>query len=111
MEAAPEVAFRAVKARLNKFTENSAGSEEEHNDSLEVRVKQTIDQALVTDKVVDIFDAAGIQKPDISVLSEEFLQEMKDYQHKNIALETLKNCFLTRLRFARIKVSPKAKTD
>ncbi|MCV5856895.1 DUF3387 domain-containing protein, partial [Escherichia coli] len=55
-----------------------------------VRVKQTIDQALVTDKVVDIFDAAGIQKPDISVLSEEFLQEMKDYQHRNIALETLK---------------------
>ncbi|MCV5768129.1 DUF3387 domain-containing protein, partial [Escherichia coli] len=41
-------------------------------------------------KVVDIFDAAGIQKPDISVLSEEFLQEMKDYQHRNIALETLK---------------------
>ncbi|MCV5779390.1 DUF3387 domain-containing protein, partial [Escherichia coli] len=31
-----------------------------------------------------------IQKPDISVLSEEFLQEMKDYQHRNIALETLK---------------------
>ena len=91
MEAAPEVAFfQAVKARLNKFTENSDGSEEEHNDSLEVRVKQTIDQALVTDKVVDIFDAAGIQKPDISVLSEEFLQEMKDYQHRNIALETLK---------------------
>ncbi|ENY9184107.1 type I restriction enzyme endonuclease domain-containing protein, partial [Escherichia coli] len=55
MEAAPEVAFfQAVKARLNKFTENSDGSEEEHNDSLEVRVKQTIDQALVTDKVVDI---------------------------------------------------------
>ncbi|WP_159333875.1 type I restriction enzyme endonuclease domain-containing protein, partial [Klebsiella pneumoniae] len=46
--------------------------------------------ALVADKVVDIFDAAGIQKPDISVLSEEFLQEMKDYQHRNIALETLK---------------------
>ncbi|MGU0044244.1 type I restriction enzyme endonuclease domain-containing protein [Escherichia coli] len=37
-----------------------------------------------------MFDAAGIQKPDISVLSEEFLQEMKDYQHRNIALETLK---------------------
>ena len=60
MEAAPEVAFfRAVKARLNKFTENSDGSEEEHNDSLEVRVKQTIDQALVTDKVVDILTLLG----------------------------------------------------
>jgi type I restriction enzyme R subunit len=40
--------------------------------------------------VVDIFDAAGIQKPDISILSDEFMQEMKGYKHKNIALETLK---------------------
>ncbi|MEJ1268274.1 type I restriction enzyme endonuclease domain-containing protein [Pantoea ananatis] len=40
MEAAPEVAFfQAVKARLNKFTENPDGSEEEHIHSLEVRVK------------------------------------------------------------------------
>lgn len=53
-------------------------------------MKQTIDQALVTDSVVDIFDAAGIQKPDISILSDEFMEEMRDYQHKNIALETLK---------------------
>lgn len=94
MEAAPEVAFfQAVKARLNKFTEstgNTDDSDDKHHASLEVRVKQTIDQALVTEEVVDIFDAAGIQKPDISVLSEEFLMEMKDYQHKNIALETLK---------------------
>lgn len=44
----------------------------------------------MTDQVVDIFDAAGIQKPDISVLSDEFLQEMKGYEHKNIALEALK---------------------
>lgn len=40
--------------------------------------------------MVDIFDAAGIQKPDISILSDEFMQEMKDYKHKNIALETLR---------------------
>ena len=44
----------------------------------------------MTEQVVDIFDAAGIQKPDISVLSDEFLQEMKGYEHKNIALEALK---------------------
>ncbi|MDE1487591.1 type I restriction endonuclease subunit R [Xenorhabdus bovienii] len=90
MEAAPEVAFfQAVKARLNKFADGSGG-DDHRNESLEMRVKQTIDQALVTDSVVDIFDAAGIQKPDISILSEEFLLEMKEYQHRNIALETLK---------------------
>lgn len=60
------------------------------NAELEAKVKQTIDQALVTEQVVDIFDAAGIQKPDISILSDEFMQEMKDYQHKNIALGTEK---------------------
>lgn len=89
MEATPEVAyFQAVKARLAKFT---GGDGAPLTDKvLEAKVKQTIDQALVTDQVVDIFDAAGIQKPDISVLSDEFLQEMKGYEHKNIALEALK---------------------
>jgi type I restriction enzyme, R subunit len=41
-------------------------------------------------QVIDIFDAAGIKKPDISILSEEFLLELKGMQHKNIALEVLK---------------------
>lgn len=91
MEAAPIVAFfQAVKARLVKFTESDGRAGSLNNAELEAKVKQTIDQALVTEQVVDIFDAAGIQKPDISILSDEFMQEMKDYQHKNIALETLK---------------------
>ncbi|AYA04299.1 type I restriction endonuclease subunit R [Acinetobacter sp. WCHAc010034] len=90
MEATPEVAyFQAVKARLAKFAGGGDGASLT-NAALEAKVKQTIDQALVTDQVVDIFDAAGIQKPDISVLSDEFLQEMKGYEHKNIALEALK---------------------
>ena len=45
---------------------------------------------LVTDKVIDIFGAAGIKKPDISILSEDFLLEVKNMEHKNIALEVLK---------------------
>ncbi|MGA8884311.1 MAG: type I restriction endonuclease subunit R [Acinetobacter sp.] len=90
IEATPEVAyFQAVKARLAKFAGGGDGAALT-NAALEAKVKQTIDQALVTDQVVDIFDAAGIQKPDISVLSDEFLQEMKGYEHKNIALEALK---------------------
>ena len=91
MEAAPVVAFfQAVKARLAKFSDGSGKISGLSNAELEARVKQTIDQALVTEQVVDIFDAAGIQKPDISILSDEFMQEMKGYKHKNIALETLK---------------------
>ena len=49
-----------------------------------------IDEALVSDKVIDVFDAAGIKKPDISILSEEFLMEIKGMEHQNVALETLK---------------------
>jgi len=49
-----------------------------------------IDKALVTDKVIDVFDTAGIKKPDISILSEEFLLEVKGMKHKNIAMEVFK---------------------
>lgn len=82
--------IQAVKACLAKFDENSPNPIGISDTELETRVRQTIDQALVSEKVVDIFDAAGIQKPDISILSDEFMEEMRDYEHKNIALETLK---------------------
>jgi len=44
---------------------------------------------LVTERVIDVFDAAGIKKPDISIITEEFLMEVKNMEHKNIALEVL----------------------
>jgi len=88
MAVKDEVAFfQAVKARLVKFDRSDA---RRGGEDLETAVKQVIDRALVTEPVVDIFDAAGIKKPDISILSEEFLMEVKNMQHKNIALETLK---------------------
>jgi type I restriction enzyme R subunit len=88
MTVKDEVAsYQAVKSRLSKFDRDGGRRDGE---DLETVVKQVIDQALVTEPVVDIFDAAGIKKPDISILSEEFLMEVKNMQHKNIALETLK---------------------
>ena len=53
-------------------------------------IRQVIDRALVSEQVIDIFDAAGLKKPDISILSEDFLAELKDYQHQHVALEVLK---------------------
>ena len=83
-----EVAFfQAVKARLAKF--ESAGSGRTDVE-IETTIRQVIDQALVSEQVIDVFDAAGIKKPDISILSEEFLLELKNHEHKNIALEVLK---------------------
>ncbi|MCK6462818.1 MAG: type I restriction endonuclease subunit R [Candidatus Pacebacteria bacterium] len=83
-----EVAFfQVVKSRLVKFETTGPGKTDEE---LETAIRQVIDKALVTDKVIDVFDAAGIKKPDISILSEEFLLEVKGMKHKNIALEVLK---------------------
>ncbi|MFZ3086876.1 MAG: type I restriction endonuclease subunit R [Methylotenera sp.] len=88
MDVKDEVAFfQAVKARLAKF--DSAG-EGKTNEEIETTIRQVIDKALVSEQVIDVFDAAGIKKPDISILSDEFLMELKNHQHKNIALEVLK---------------------
>jgi type I restriction enzyme R subunit len=85
--AADEIAFfQAVKARLVKFDPSGNGE----GTGYETTIKQIINEALSSDKVVDIFDAAGIEKPDISILSEEFLDEVRDMKHKNLALELLK---------------------
>ncbi|MBN1304908.1 MAG: type I restriction endonuclease subunit R [Anaerolineales bacterium] len=83
-----EVAFfQAIKARLVKFDVTGTGRTDEE---IETAIRQVIDQALVSEQVIDVFDAAGIKKPDISILSEEFLLEIQDMEHKNLALETLK---------------------
>ena len=84
-----EVAFfQAVKTRLAKFADTSSG--EGSNSGLETTIKQLIDKALVSEQVIDIFDAAGIKKPDIAILSEEFLADIKAMKHQNLALEVLK---------------------
>jgi len=97
MDAKDKVAFfQAVKARLAKF-DSIAGSGKT-DEELETTIRQVIDKALVSEQVVDIFDAAGIKKPDISILSEEFLAEIKGMEHKNVALEVLKKLLTDELK-------------
>jgi type I restriction enzyme R subunit len=79
--------FQAVKARLNKFEPEGTGRTTEE---IETAIKQLIDKAVVSEGVIDLYDAAGIQNPDISILSDEFLQEVKDMEYKNIAIELLR---------------------
>ena len=79
--------FQAIKARLAKFDSTGSGKTDEETETV---VRQVIDEALVSNQVIDIFDAAGIKKPDISILSEEFLLEIKGMEYKNVALETMK---------------------
>lgn len=89
MDVKDEIAFfQAVKTRFVKI--ESHGNNGKSDAELETAIKQVIDSAITTDQVVDIFDAAGIKKPEISVLDESFLEEMKNMKHKNLALEVLK---------------------
>ena len=88
MDIKDEVSFfQAVKARLAKFDSTGSGRTDEE---IETAIRQVIDQALVSEEVVDVYDAAGIKKPDISILSEEFLLEVQNMEHKNVALEVLR---------------------
>ena len=79
--------FQAIKARIVKVTQSGKGKSDEE---IETAIKQILSDAVVSDEVIDIFDAAGIKKPDISILSDEFLSEVKGMPHKNLALELLK---------------------
>ena len=97
MQIKDEVAFfEAVKARLVKF--GGTGGNGKTNTEIETAIRQLVDEALASDKVIDIFDAAGIKKPDISILSDEFLLEVKGMKHQNLAFELLKRILNDEIR-------------
>ena len=77
--------FQAIQAQLTK----RADSEGKDID-LEAAIQQLVSRAVVADgQVIDVFAAAGLKKPDISILSEEFLKEVQGIKHKNVAAELL----------------------
>ena len=77
--------FQSVRVRLLKRAESEARPEEE----LDLAVRQIISRAVASEGVTDIFSAAGLDKPDISVLSDEFLAEVQGMPHRNLAVELL----------------------
>lgn len=79
--------FQEVRAVFKKFSTNGQARPSEE---VETAIKQLLSDAVVSEGVVDVFDAAGIQKPDLSILSNEFLAEVKGMRHKNVAFELLK---------------------
>jgi type I restriction enzyme R subunit len=78
--------FQAVRAVLTKAVSQQARPEHE----LDAAIRQIISRALVSDQVIDIFAAAGLKKPDISILSDEFLAEVSHLPQKNLAVELLR---------------------
>ncbi|MCY4377000.1 MAG: DUF3387 domain-containing protein, partial [Spirochaetaceae bacterium] len=77
--------FQAVQSVLSKRAAAEARPEEE----LEHAVRQIVSRAVASEGVIDIFAAAGLEKPDISILSDEFLAEVRGMERRNLAVELL----------------------
>ena len=77
--------FQLVRSALSKRAEGEARPEED----LDLAIRQIISRAVAPEGVMDIFAAAGLDKPDISVLSDEFLAEVQGMPHRNLAVELL----------------------
>ena len=101
-----EVAFfQAVKSRIIKFSPSGGRSDFE----IDTAIKQIVDEALSSDGVVDVFEAAGMKSPDISILSDEFLLEVQNMEQKNVAYELLKKLLNDEVRVRKRKNISQAK--
>lgn len=94
-----EVAFfQAVKAAVVKSSLSASGKSEA---DVELAIRQIVSKAISTAGVIDVFAAAGLKKPDISILSEEFLTEVKSLPHRNLAVELLRKLLHDELQVRR----------
>lgn len=78
--------FQAVRSVVAKRAPGDVRPEDE----LDHAIQQIVSKAIAPEKVIDIFEAAGLKKPDISILSDEFLAEIKGMEHRNLAVELLR---------------------
>ena len=86
--------FQTVRAALAKSTPGASMSSAERN----LAVQQIVSRAVVSTEIVDILGAAGLDTPDISILSNEFLAEIQGMETKNLALEALRKLINSELR-------------
>lgn len=78
--------FQALQAALNKQSSNNRKTPEQ----IDAAIRQLVSSAITTEgQVIDVFTAAGLSKPDISILSDQFLAEVRGLKHKNVAAELL----------------------
>jgi type I restriction enzyme R subunit len=78
--------FQAVRSALTK----RAPTEERPEEQLDYAIQQIISKAIAPEGMIDLFAAAGLRKPDLSILSDEFLAEVRGMPHQNLAVEVLR---------------------
>jgi len=86
--------FQAIKATLSKHTVEGSKSKAE----LDAAVRQIVSSAVASGEVIDIFTTAGLDKPEISILSDEFLEEVRDLPQNNLSLELLRKLLNDEIR-------------
>jgi type I restriction enzyme, R subunit len=87
--------FQALQAVLNK----RGGANARSPDQIDAAIRQLVSSAITTDgEIIDVFTAAGVGKPDISILSDQFLSEVRGLKHKNVAAELLEKLLKDELR-------------
>ena len=87
--------FQALQAALNK----QASSNRKTPEQIDAAIRQLVSKAITTDgQVIDVFTAAGLPKPDISILSDQFLAEVRGLRHKNVAAELLEKLLKDELK-------------
>ena len=91
--------FQAIRAAIVKNTGTKTGQSE----TVDSAIKQILSKAIISDRVIDVFAAAGLKKPDISILSDDFLAEVKEMKQTNLAFEALKKLLNDEIRIRRKK--------
>ena len=86
--------FQAVRSVLAK----SEPDDQKTDEDLDLAIRQIVSKAVASEEVVDIFAAAGLKKPDISILSEEFLAEVRGMPQRNLAVELLQKLLKGEIR-------------
>ena len=86
--------YQAVRAVLLKHVPGERKTEDELNHA----IRQIVSQAIVSDEVIDVFAAAGLRKPDVSILSDEFLAQVRGLPQRNVAVELLQKLLAGEIR-------------
>jgi type I restriction enzyme R subunit len=87
--------FQAVRAGFIKATPMDG---KPTTSDMDGAIQQLVSRAVASDQIIDIFAAAGLKSPDISILSDEFLAEIRDLPHKNLAMELLRKLLKDNIR-------------
>lgn len=98
--------FQALKSYITKISPVSGPTEEDYD----LAIKQIVSDSISSGEIIDVFKAAGLDKPNVEILSDEFLEEVRGLKRKNVALEILKKLIDDRIKSFMRKNFVKAKS-